>query len=125
MGLLDGGLAQIFHGAFAGLFLDATLHRPQASTDDGAGGGEGNGFADPESVKASLDAATEAMRSTEGYVDTDVRILLLAHGVTRPTSDCEITIRNVRYGIRTVATDPAQAAWELHGRLAGNAEEVS
>lgn len=119
MGLLDGGLAQIFHGAFAGLFLDASLYRPGGSGDDGAGGGSGNGFGDPESVKASLDSATDAMRQAEGYVETDVRILVLAHGVTRPTTDCEITIRGTRYGIRSVGTDPAQAAWELHGRLAG------
>jgi hypothetical protein len=125
MGLLDGDIASLFSAALSGIYLDAELHRATVGADDGAGGGDGNGFADPEDVKAQLDVATQAMRETQGYVDTDVRILVLAHGVTTPTTDDEITIRGVRYGIRNVGTDPAQSYWDLHGRLAGNAEEAS
>lgn len=116
MGLLDGGGAAIMSAVFGGIFLDATLHRA-TFTDDGSGGGSTTYT--NQSVKAQLEAATQAMREAEGYVDTDMRIIVLAHGVMRPTSDDEITIRGVRYGIANVGTDPAQAYWDLHGRLAG------
>lgn len=115
MGLLDGGIASIMHGVFSGIYLDATLHRT-TTTSDGKGGGS-TSDAD-EAVKAQLEAATEAMRQAEGYTDTDVRILLLAHGVDRPNSDCEVTVDGTRYGIRSVGRDPAGAYWDIHGRRA-------
>jgi hypothetical protein len=118
MGLLDGGLAQIFYGAFNGIFLDATLHR-STITDNGKGGGTETWTNEP--VKASLDAMTEAMRQQEGYVDTDQRILVLAHGIEAPNADCEITVKGRRWMIASVGTDPAEAAYELRGRLAGDA----
>lgn len=118
MGLLDGGLAQIFSGAFRGIFLDAQLYRKLADADDGAGGGSTSGFADPEPVKAQLDQATQAMRDSPGYVDTDQRIIVLAHGVAEITTDDEITVKGKRWSIASVSTDPATAAYELRGRLA-------
>jgi hypothetical protein len=115
MSLLDGGIASIMSAALGGLYLDATLHR-SSTTDDGQGGGSTT-YAD-EAVKAQLDVATDAMRQSEGYVDTDVRILVLASGVDKPDTDCQITMLGIRYGIANVGTDPAQSYWDLHGRLA-------
>lgn len=119
MGLLDGQIASVISAAFSGIFLDATLYRPAATGDDGAGGGDGNGFDNGAAVKAQVDVATDAMRQTEGYVDTDARILVLASGVDKPNTDCQITLLGVRYGIRNVSRDPCGAYWDLHGRLAG------
>lgn len=115
MGLLDGGLAQIFNSAFQGIFLDATLHRHMLTLD-----GEGGGMQsfDDEPVKASLDQATQAMREAEGFVETDQRIIVLAHGIDEITTDDEITVKGKRWMIASVATDPATAAYELRGRLA-------
>ncbi len=115
MGLLDGGLARIFYGAFSGIFLDATLHRITLA-DDGQGGGSA-GSAD-EPVKAQLDRASEAMRTAQHFVETDQRIIVLAHGTAPITTDDEITVKGRRWSIASVATDPATAAYELHGRLA-------
>lgn len=115
MGLLDGDLAGIFHSAFAGVYLDATLHR-RTTTPDGKGGGT-VAFVD-EAVKAQLDRATEAMRSSEGYQETDVRIIVLAHGIDPIDSDCQLTVSGQRWSIANVAKDPADAAYELHGRKA-------
>jgi head-tail adaptor len=115
MGLLDGGLARIFYGAFNGIFLDATLHRPNL-TDNGKGGGS-NSWTD-EPVKAQLDHASEAMRASERFVETDQRIIVLAYGLDPIDTDCEITVKGKRWSIAGVATDPATAAYELHGRLA-------
>jgi hypothetical protein len=113
MGLLDGGLARIFRGAFAGIFLDATLHR-RIFTEDGLGGGEASWVDEP--VKASLDLMNERMRS-EGFADADQRILVLAHGVAWPNTDDEITLKGKRWAISQVATDPAQAAYDMRGRV--------
>lgn len=103
-------------GVFGGTYLPATLHR-STTTHDGAGGGSTT-FAD-EAVKIQLEAATEAMRQREGYTARDVRILMLAHGVDRPDTECEIThdASGVRYVITgPVGTDPCSAYWDIHGR---------
>lgn len=115
MGLLSGDLAAVFSSAFSGIYLDGTLHRA-ALTDDGQGGGSST-FTD-QAVKAQLDATTQAMQRSDGYVDTDQRILVLAFGVDTPTADDEITVRGQRWKIASVALDPAQAAYELRGRKA-------
>lgn len=116
MSLLDGALQRIFYGAFAGIFLNATLHR-RTDVPDGQGGGTSTWV--DELVKASLDLANERMRAAEGYTDQDVRILMLAYGASEPTSDDEITVKGQRWSIASVATDPATAAWEMRGRRAG------
>lgn len=116
MGLLDGGLSRIFYGAFSGIFLDGQLHR-STLTANGAGGGT-QAFADPEPVRASLDAMTQSMREQAGYVETDQRILVLAHEVDAITTDDEITVKGIRWMIEWVGTDPATAAYELRGRRA-------
>jgi hypothetical protein len=113
VGLLDGGLARIFRGAFAGIFLDATLHR-RVFTGDDLGGGEASWVDEP--VKASLDLVSERMRA-EGFADADQRILVLAHGVAWPSTDDEITLKGKRWAISQVGTDPAQAAYDMRGRV--------
>lgn len=120
MGLLDGGIAGTFAGAFGALYLEGSLYRLVAWSDDGMGGGEGGGFADAESVKVQLDQATQAMRASEGFVEGDVRILLLAQGVATPDTDCEITAGGTRYMVETVSTDCAGSYYELRGRRKTN-----
>jgi hypothetical protein len=123
VGLLDGGLASVFNTAFGGIYLSATLHRPVNDDDDGAGGGSGTGFGPGEPVRAQLDATTQAMQSADGYVDTDQRIIVLAHGIDPITTDCEITVGGRRWSIASVTQDPAKAYYDLHGRLASVPEE--
>jgi hypothetical protein len=116
MGLLDGGIAAAFAGVFGGLYLDGTLYRAVDFTDDGKGGGSGNGFAAGEAVKVQIDQATDSMQRANGYVDGDVRILMLAHGVASPDTDAEIAAGGVRYMIETVGTDACGSYYELRGR---------
>lgn len=113
MGLLDGAMAQAFSQAFSSIYLDATLHRATL-TEDGMGGGS-SAFVD-EPVKAQLDSATQAMRSAEGFVDTDQRILVLAYGVAPITTDDTITLAGHLWSIASVMLDPAGGAYELRGR---------
>jgi len=123
MGLLDGGIAAAFAGVFGAVYLDGLLYRPNEFSDDGKGGGSGSGFAAAEPIKLQVDAATQAMRAAEGFVEGDVRILVLAHGVAAIDTDCEITAGGTRYLIGSVATDPAGSYYELRGRRKGNAED--
>jgi len=116
MGLLDGGVSAAFAAAFGSTFLDAQLYRPAASTDDGMGGGANRAFADPEPVKAQLDQVTQAMRASEGVNESDQRILVLAFGVAKITTDCEIVLSGTRWSIASVTQDPAGSYYELHGR---------
>jgi hypothetical protein len=116
MGLLDGGLAAAFAGVFGAVYLDGQLYRAVDFTDDGKGGGAGGGFLPEEAVKVQIDAATQAMSIANGYVDGDVRILMLAHGVPAPDTDAEIAAGGERYMIESVGTDPAGSYFELRGR---------
>lgn len=112
-GLLDGGIAAIFESAFSSLYLPATLHRQQRTElDDG-----GVTVSDIDyPCRAQLDAVTEAMRQAPGYTDTDQRILILQGTLSvAPTTDDEITIKGVRWGVESVAADPANSYWELRG----------
>lgn len=113
MSLLEGGLAEVFATAFGGLYLDATLHRP-SFTDDGSGGGSTSWTNEP--VKAQLDQTTQAMRASEGFVDTDQRILVLAQALAPITADMEITVGGTRWMIASVTQDPAGAYFDLRGR---------
>lgn len=118
MTLLEGDLAGVFSAAFSGLYVEATLYRPSAFADDGKGGGTSSGFGPGEPVKAQLDSATQAMRASEGFVETDQRILVLAHGVAPIDTDCEISVKGQRWAIASVTQDPAGAYYDLHGRRA-------
>lgn len=115
-GLMDGGVAAAFAAVFGGIYVNGQLYRPNAFTDDGMGGGIGSGFAPPEAVKVQIDAVTDAMRSAEGYVDGDVRILMLAHGLVAPDTDCELSANNTRWMVESVSIDPCGSYYELRGR---------
>jgi hypothetical protein len=121
MGFLDGGGAALFASVLASVYLDASLYRPTgAGGDNGAGGGDDPALGAAEPVKVQMEAATDAMREAEGYQSTDVRFLMLAHGVTRPDSNCQLGLNGIRYGIRTpVGRDPAGAYWDIHARVIG------
>lgn len=116
MTLLEGQLAGVFASAFSAIYTNATLYR-SAGVSDGKGGGTA-GFDVGTAVKAQLEAATEAMRSSDDYTETDMRILVLAQGVARPDTDCQILVDGQRWLIAHVGRDPAGAYWDLHGRRA-------
>lgn len=116
MSLLNGDLAAAFAGVFGGVYLDGQLYRAREFADDGKGGGSDGGFGPAEAVKVQIDAATHAMRTSEGFVEGDVRLLMLAHGVAAPDTDAEVGAGGKRYMIESVATDPAGSYYELRGR---------
>lgn len=119
MTLLEGNLASVFAAAFGGVFTDATLYR-WSTVQDGKGGGT-SGFDAGTPVKAQLDQASQSMIQSDGYVDSDQRILVLASGVAPISTDDEITVGGTRWQIASVGRDPAGAYYDLRGRRKANA----
>lgn len=107
---------------FGGFYLDAELYRPATFSDDGAGGGEDGEFGDPEDVKVQPEATSQAMRDTPGYIETDRRFLMLAHGHAEPDTDCELEFEDQRWSVVNWSRDPCGAYYDLHTRRRGAAE---
>lgn len=120
MSLFDGGIEAIFGAALGGLYLPAVLHT------SGTGpiyDNEGNivGYAGGTDIecRAQMDAATWAMRQGEGFVDGDVRIIVLSSGLpVEITTDHEITVATKRWMVASAERDAARSHWILRGRLA-------
>lgn len=111
-------LPGIFAGVLRSLYQNGTLWRRPEVSDDGSGSII---VAAPdqwpsEAVSVQIEAATTAMRQAEGYSDRDVRLLILASGIARPSTDDEVSVAGIRYALASVGQDPAQAYWECRGR---------
>lgn len=118
MALLDGGIEAIFGAALGGLYLDATLHRDGSEPIyDGEGAIIGYAGGADIACKAQMDAATYAMRQAEGFVDGDVRIIVLSAGLgTEVTTDHQITVAGKRWAIASAERDAARSHWICQGR---------
>lgn len=112
MSLLDGGIAGVMASAFGSIYLPGTLYR-RTLADDGKGSLTPSETT--QSVKVQVDSATEAMRAEPGYTGTDVRLLILASGLSLVNTDCEVAVGNRRFAIASVAQDPAGAYFECRG----------
>lgn len=113
MRLLDGGLSRTFAKAFSSIYLSATLHKRRVITDDE---GSATEVVTNYPCRAQVDSATEAMRASAGFADTDRRILVLTDTLAiEPDTDCEITVRGQRFGIASVVADPAFSHWDMRG----------
>jgi hypothetical protein len=117
VGLLDGGIAAVFGAAFSGLYLDAILH---TGTGDPIYDDQGNitGYSGAGNLacKAQVDSATDAMRRADGFAEGDARIIILAQGLPKVTSDHELTVRGIRHRLLSAELDPAASHWVCRGR---------
>ena len=115
MGLLDGGIKQLFGTVFGGIYLDGTLHT--GSFDVNSMGDVSSSPAAAIPIKVQVEECTENMRKAEGYSADDVALIVLQDGIgIVPTSDHEITARGVRYRLNTpITADPAGSHWIIRG----------
>ena len=120
MGLLDGGIEAIFGAAFGGLYLPGQLVRSAADPIYNSQGdivGYGGGTSLP--IRCQIDAATYAMQQAEGYVEGDVRIIVLSAGLAVPiTTDHRITAKGQSWLIQSVERDAGASHWICRGRKA-------
>lgn len=76
-----------------------------------------------KSCHAQVDAATEAMRASEGFVDGDVRLLILAATLDMDM-DTDATVEITKgphrgkWMVGSVERDPAGVYWACRGRRA-------
>lgn len=121
---LFGELATSLSRALGGPYFDAVVHYPGTPTFDDGGSIIAPGTAVELTCLAQVDVATDAMRLAKGFVDTDVRIMVLASSLVGVlTTDAEIEVQAGpgagRYSVQSVARDPLGLGYECRGRRVG------
>lgn len=117
-------IVQGFSEAMGGPFVAAVIHSPGVPVIDVGGSIVTPGTPVERACLAQVDVATEAMRGSDGYADGDVRILVLADGLSGTiTTDERIEIEDGPsaglWSIEAVSRDPAGIGFELRGRRSG------
>lgn len=120
MGLLSGnGLQRIFGRAFKGVFAQGVIvHVRKNRQPNGTLRSEVMGR---HVVSVQFDSVTEAMRSTQGYSATDMRVIILRHDLdldlTEFSSDCIVAGNGYFWSLSDVTTDPARSYFEARGSM--------
>ncbi|TCM21479.1 hypothetical protein EDF56_101143 [Novosphingobium sp. PhB165] len=117
MGLLNGGIASVFHSVFSGIYLDGTLHAGTGEPIYGPGSvitGYSGGDSD---IKVQTDATGDAVRDDVGFAEGDVTLIILALNVPQITSDHEVTDGyGEKFSIQRASLDAARSHWVCRGR---------
>ena len=122
--MLDAAFADIgvaFSQAFGGPFHPArTIEQTDPVYDDGGTIIEPGGVEHRE-CSVQIDVATQAMRQAEGFVDTDVRFIVLAatlEGTLGTEARIEITEGPFAgvWSVSSLERDPVAAGWVGTGR---------
>lgn len=66
--------------------------------------------------KVQIDAATQAMRESEGFRETDVRLIVISLAAKLDTR-ATITVGATSYQLLSCQSDPAGIGYECRGRL--------
>ncbi len=125
--MLDQAFADIglaFSQAFGGIFWPAQIITNTPGEIDDGGSIIVPGGVVKRPCQAQVDAATLAMRQTEGFAEKDRRIIVLAATLDGPEITTEDRIQFLEgpfvgiWMIESVARDTAAAGFELRGRQA-------
>jgi len=128
--MLDGaamfaGLAQTMTAVFGGPFVSARVidQAPDAFDD---GGSIPDDTADPtfRTCQLQVDIVTDAMRQADGYVEGDLRVLILS-ATLEGDLDTDATVEvlqgpytGAKLLLSGITRDPAATYWEGRGRRA-------
>lgn len=120
MSLLGGGIQALFGQVFSGLYLDGVWIK-SVLTDDGKGGFSKATTEYP--IKYQPDDFSDYHRNSAGIPASDVRVLVLQHGVEFvPIKDDRFRLVNgLEYAVVSFTSDPAQSYWRVHGTRVGGA----
>lgn len=114
-------LATAFSNIAGGPFVDAVATWQGLPTYDNGGSITTPGASASYDCKAQFDAPTQQMRAAEGFLQTDVRILVLAKSISRAL-DTEATITVTSgphagtWALLTCQRDPVAIGYECQGR---------
>ena len=120
---LFAGLASDFAEQFGAPFMDASAVWPGTPVKDAGGSIVTPGTPVSLPCKAQFDAATQAMRETEGFLETDVRILVLAATLDAVLdTKAKVVVATGQYAgswaLLSCQRDPAGIGYECRGRRA-------
>lgn len=116
---LFANLATGFAAQFGAPFGDAVATWPGTATFDTGGSITAAGTPVSLACKAQFDAPTQAMRATEGFMETDARIIVLAFSATLDTKARIVVASGANAGtweLLSVVRDPAGIGYECRGR---------
>lgn len=121
--MFDAAFASIAN-AFSGMggpFVDAVARWQGTPTYDAGGSITAPGTPASYACKAQFDAPTQQMREAEGFLQTDVRILVPAASVSRALDTlAQITVATGpnagTWALLTCQRDPAGVGYECAGR---------
>ena len=114
-------LATGFAASFGGPFEDATVKWPGTATYDTGGSITAAGTPVTYDCKVQFDAVTQAMRSDVGFLETDMRLLVLAASLEVPLDTlAKIIVASGpnagTWELHSASLDPARVGWECRGR---------
>lgn len=114
-------LATGFAEQFGAPFGDATATWQGEATRDAGGSITAPGTPASYGCKAQFDAATQVMRQAEGFLETDVRVLVLAASIDRTLDkDARISVASGKnagtWALLSVTRDPAGIGYECRAR---------
>lgn len=115
-------IAAGFSGMAGGPFVDAVATWKGAPVMDDGGSIVTPGLPQSYTCKAQFDAPTQQMRAAEGFLQTDVRVLVLAASLAVPL-DTEALIvvaggpNTGTWALLSCQRDPAGVGFECAGRL--------
>ena len=111
------GIANGFSQMAGAPFIDATASWPGTPVTDAGGSITSPGTPVQKPCRAQFDAATQAMRAADGFLETDVRILVLAASLAGPLdTGATITAAGDTWALLTCQRDPAGIGYECRGR---------
>lgn len=112
--------AQAFAGLAAiGPYVDAVATWPGTPTYDAGGSIVTPGTPASYPCRVQIDAPTQQMREAEGFLQTDVRILVLAASLAVPLdTGARVTAGGVTYALLSCQGDPAGVGFECAARRA-------
>lgn len=116
-------IAAAFSNAGLGAFYDGKAHWPGTAAYDDGGSIVTPGTPIVKDCSVQVDAVTEAMRADAGFVDGDVRLLVLT-ATLDATLDTDATIQVLAgpnagtWMLAAVERDPCGVYWSCRGRRA-------
>lgn len=113
-------LALAFSEAYGGPFHAGIAQWPGSPTYDSGGSITVSATGPALPCRVQVDSATQAMRMAEGFLATDVRLIVIGLDALDTTASLTITAGPFAanaYRLMSVARDPAGIGFECRGRL--------
>jgi len=114
-------LATGFAEQFGAPFVDGVATWQGTATRDAGGSITAPGTPASYTCKVQFDAATQAMRAAEGFLETDVRLIVLAASLARTLdSEAVVSVGSGQYAgtwaLLSCTRDPAGVGYECRAR---------